>query len=319
MTMTRRTFIAAGAAGIGFAVAGAAASEGGGPSGGDEGGGGVGGAGPMVTRPIPRGGERLPVVGLGTWRTFDVGPGEAERAPRLEVLRRFLAAGGRIIDSSPMYGEAERVVGDLLAKLGPATRPFLATKVWTRGRLAGEAQMRESLRRLRVDALDLMQVHNLLDWQEHLPTLRAWKAAGRFRHLGVTHYSPSAFPELERLLRAEALEFVQLPYSAAARDAEARLLPAAAETGTAVLVMRPFEEGDLFRLVKGKPLPPWAPELRATSWSQVFLKFTLSHPAVTAVIPATANPDHLEENVKAGFGPMPDAALRRRMEHDLRF
>ncbi len=309
MTMTRRTFIAAGAAGLGLASVGRA---GGGGAGDDR--------AAMATRPIPKGGgERVPVVGLGTWQTFDVGASEGERAPQLEVLRRFLAAGGRVIDSSPMYGAAETVVGDLLAKLAPRPPPFLATKVWTRGKIAGEAQMRESLRRFRVATLDLMQVHNLLDWQEHLPAMRAWKAAGRLRHLGVTHYATSAFPELERLLRTEALDFVQLPYSAAAREAEARLLPAAAETGTAVLVMRPFEQGELFRTVKGKALPAWAPELAATSWSQIFLKFILSHPAVTAVIPATADPEHVAENVKAGLGPMPDDALRRRMARDLRF
>lgn len=307
MTLTRRRFLA-GAAGL--AALGA---------------GGAGGAGTaMATRPIPRSGERLPVIGLGTWRTFDVGPSEAERAPCLEVLRRFLAGGGRVVDSSPMYGEVETVVGDLLATLRaegarpPDRRPFLATKVWTQGRAAGEAQMRESLRRLRVETLDLMQVHNLLDWREHLPVMRAWKARGTFRYLGVTHYATGAFGELEALLRGEHLDFVQLPYSAGRREAEARLLPAAAETGTAVLVMRPFEEGDLFRAVKGRPLPPWAGELGATTWSEVFLKFILSHPAVTAVIPATANPRHLDENLRAGRGPLPDAALRRRMAQDLR-
>jgi aryl-alcohol dehydrogenase-like predicted oxidoreductase len=274
----------------------------------------------MATRPILRAGERVPVVGLGTWRTFDVGTSEEERAPRLEVLRRFLAGGGRVIDSSPMYGEAERAVGDLLARLGTVPRPFLATKVWTRGRAEGEAQMRESMRRLRVERLDLMQVHNLLDWREHLPTLRAWKAAGRLRYVGITHYASSAFAEMESILRTEGVDFVQLPYSAARREAEARLLPAAAETGTAVLVMRPFEEGELFRMVKGRPLPPWAGELGAVSWSEIFLRFILSHPAVTAVIPATAKVAHLEENLRAGTGtPEVDPALRRRMERDLRF
>jgi diketogulonate reductase-like aldo/keto reductase len=261
------------------------------------------------------------VIGLGTWRTFDVGAGEAERAPRLEVLRRFLAGGGRVIDSSPMYGAAEEVVGDLLARL-PAEargRAFLATKVWTSGRAAGEAEMAESLRRLRVQRLDLMQVHNLLDWREQLATMRAWKAQGRLRYLGVTHYATGAFGELEEIVRGEGIDFVQLPYSAARREAEARLLPAATETGTAVLVMRPFEEGELFRAVKGRSLPAWAGELGAFTWSQVFLKFILGHPAVTAVIPATANPDHVVENLRAGRGPLPDAALRRRMERELRF
>ncbi len=273
----------------------------------------------MITRKIPRTGEALPVVGLGTWQTFDVGASEAERAPCLAVLGAFLAAGGRVVDSSPMYGRAEQVTGDLVAALPGAPRPFLATKVWTRGREAGEAQIRESMRRMRADPLDLMQIHNLLDWEVHLPTLRALKARGTIRYLGITHYSRSAFDEMESILRKEKVDFVQLPYSAGNRDAEARLLPAAAGTGTAVLVMRPFEEGDLFRAVKGRPLPPWAADIGATAWSQVFLKFILSHPAVTAVLPATANPGHLAENVAAGRGPLPDEALRKRMERDLRF
>jgi len=317
MSMTRRTFLAAG---LGLAAAGRAAG-GGGAGGGGAGGGGAGeGTAGIATRPIPRTGERIPVVGLGTWRTFDVGSSDADRAPLLEVLRRFLSGGGRVIDSSPMYGEAERVVGDLLARLPDSPRPFLATKVWTRGRAQGEAEMAESMRRLRVERLDLMQVHNLLDWREHLTTMRAWKAAGRIRYVGITHYAASAFAELESILRTERVDFVQLPYSAARREAEARLLPAAAETGTAVLVMRPFEEGELFRMVKGRPLPSWAGELGAASWSEVFLRFILSHPAVTAVIPATSKVAHLEENLRAGRGtPDVDPALRRRMERDLRF
>ncbi len=269
--------------------------------------------GSMLTRRIPITGEPIPVIGLGTWQTFDVGASEAERAPRLEVLRAFLAAGGRVIDSSPMYGRAETVTGDLLARLPGAPRPFFATKVWTRGKRAGEEQVRESIRRLRADPLDLLQVHNLLDWETHLPTLRDLKARGKVRYVGVTHYSRSAFAEVEKLLRSEQLDFVQLPYSVASRDVERRLLPAAAEAGTAVLVMRPFEEGELFRAVKGRPLPEWTKEIGATSWSQVFLKFIVSHPAVTAVLPATSNPKHLAENVLAGFGPLPDEALRRRM------
>jgi aryl-alcohol dehydrogenase-like predicted oxidoreductase len=273
----------------------------------------------MITRRIPRTGEALPVVGLGTWQTFDVGPSEAERAPLLRVLSEFLGAGGRAIDSSPMYGRAEEVTGELLAALPGAPRPFLATKVWARGAQAGEAQIHDSIRRLRARPLDLLQIHNLLDWQVHLPRLRELKAGGTIRYLGVTHYSTSAFEELEAILRSEKVDFVQLPYSAARRAAESRLLPAAAETGTAVLVMRPFEEGELFRAVKGRPLPPWAPAIGATAWSQVFLKFILSHPSVTAALPATANPRHLAENVAAGRGPMPDAALRKRMAGDLRF
>jgi aryl-alcohol dehydrogenase-like predicted oxidoreductase len=267
----------------------------------------------MLTRKIPRSGEAVPAIGLGTWQTFDVGADPAERAPLAEVLRRFLAGGGTLIDSSPMYGRAEEVVGDLLARAKPPARPFLATKVWTRGREAGEAQLEASVRRMRARPLDLAQVHNLLDVETHLPTLRAWKAAGRIRYLGITHYTASAFDDLERLLRAGPVDFVQLPYSVATRGAEARLLPAAAETGTAVLVNRPFEEGELFRRVKGRPLPDWAAELGCTAWSQVFLKFILAHPAVTCVIPATSKPAHLDENLRAGHGPLPDAALLRRI------
>lgn len=271
------------------------------------------GAERMRTRTIPRSGEPLPVIGLGTSQTFDVGSSDRERAPLVEVLRAFLDAGGRVIDSSPMYGRAEEVTGDLVARLDGAPRPFYATKVWTRGKAAGEAQIAESMRRMRADPLDLLQIHNLLDWKVHLATLRDLKAKGRIRYVGITHYTLSSFDELERLLRTEKLDFIQLPYSVATREAEKRLLPAAAETGTAVLVMRPFEDGDLFRAVRGKPLPAWAAELGATAWSQVFLKFILSHPAVTAVLPATAKPHHLAENVRGGFGPLPDEALRRRI------
>jgi aryl-alcohol dehydrogenase-like predicted oxidoreductase len=306
-TISRRRFLAVGAAGLGLAAAGRADE----PR--------SGGAGRMRTREVPRTGEEVPVIGLGTWQTFDVGASEEERAPRLEVLRAFLEGGGRVIDSSPMYGRAEAVTGDLVARLPDAPRPFLATKVWTSGEAEGVAQIQESMRRLRTARLDLLQIHNLLDWQTHLPTLRDLRSRGTIRYLGVTHYARSAFDEMERLLRTERIDFVQLPYSAATRDAEARLLPAAAETGTAVLVMRPFEEGDLFRAVKGRPLPGWAKELGATAWSQVFLAFILSHSAVTAVLPATSKPAHLVENLAAGRNPLPDAALRRRMARELRF
>jgi len=276
------------------------------------------GAGPayegraMLTRKIPRTGEDLPVIGLGTWQTFDVGADARARAPLAEVLETFLASGGRVIDSSPMYGTSEEVVGDLLAAV-KARHPFVATKIWTRGKAEGEAQLAESMRRLRAPRLDLAQVHNLLDAEAHLETLRARKAAGLVRYVGVTHYTTASFPDLERWIRKEELDFVQLPYSVAVRGAEARLLPAAAETGTAVLVNRPFEEGALFARVRGKPLPDWAAALGCTAWSQVFLKFILANPAVTCVIPATAKPKHLEENVAAGSGPLPDRALLKKI------
>lgn len=268
----------------------------------------------MKTRTIPRTGERLPVIGLGSWRTFDVGTSRAERAPLLEVTRRFFAAGGRVIDSSPMYGRAEQVIGDILTELGPVDPPpFLATKVWTRGKKQGIAEMERSMRRLRTARVDLMQVHNLLDWEIHLPVLREWKAEGRIRLLGITHYSHGAFADLERLVRTESLDFVQLPYNVADREAEKRLLPAARDTGTAVLVMRPFGEGALFHGVRREPLPDWATDAGCASWSELFLKFVLSHPAVTCAIPATSNPEHLAENVAAGSGPDLDETARRKL------
>ena len=274
----------------------------------------------MLTRPIPSTGEALPVVGLGTWQTFDVGAGAADRAPLREVLAAFLDGGGRVIDSSPMYGRAEGVVGDLLAERARGTRPspapFLATKVWTSGRERGEEQMRTSARLMRAERLDLLQVHNLLDWRTHLETLRAWKKQGKVRYIGVTHYQLGAFAELERIVSKEGVDFVQLPYSLVTRRAEERLLPAAAAHGVAVLVMRPFEEGALFARVGGRPLPAWAPEIDCQSWAQLFLKFILAHPAVTCPIPATSKPKHLVDNLGAARGRLPDAAMRRRMvEH----
>jgi diketogulonate reductase-like aldo/keto reductase len=271
--------------------------------------------GKMRARKIPRTGEELPVIGLGTWQTFDVGTASSVREPLAEVLRRFFAAGGRVIDSSPMYGRAESVVGDLVAA---AKHPaFLATKVWTDGSNAGKEQMAESMRRLRTQRLDLMQVHNLRDWQAHLPVMRAWRDEGKIRYLGVTHYLLDSLDELARVVRAESLDFVQLPYSVNVREAEARLLPAAADTGTAVLVMRPFDEGALFRRVKGRALPAWAAEGGFESWAQLFLEFIVMHPAVTCVIPATSKPHHLDQNMRAGRGPELDAALRKRLLAEL--
>ncbi|MFL5346094.1 MAG: aldo/keto reductase [Hyalangium sp.] len=267
----------------------------------------------MITRPIPRTGEQLPVIGLGTWQTFNVGADPKERAPLRDVLKRFLERGGRVIDSSPMYDRAERVVGELLAELGQSRTPFLASKVWTIGRAEGEQQMRTSVQNMGHGRMDLMQVHNLVDVHTHLATLREWQQAGRIRYVGVTHYQPSSFEQLEKLIRQEALDFVQLPYSIVQRDAEARLLPACADQGVAVLVMSPFEQGGLFEKVRGKPLPPWAADFDCTSWAQYFLKFILGHPAVTSPIPATSNPKHLEDNLKAGFGRLPDEKTRARM------
>ena len=273
----------------------------------------AGAAPSILERPIPSSGERLPVVGLGTWRTFDVGASEAERRPLEGVLANFVGLGGRVIDSSPMYGAAESVVGDLAADLAIADKLFLATKVWATGRDAGLAQMEQSLRRLRARRLDLVQIHNLLDWRTHLPTLRAWKAAGRIRYLGVTHYTSSAYDDLERVLRSEPLDFVQVNYSLGEREAQRRILPLARERGIAVLVNRPFSEGGLFQRVRGQALPAWTSEFDCESWAQFFLKWILAHPAVTCVIPGTSRPQHLIDNMKAGVGKLPDAATRERM------
>lgn len=267
----------------------------------------------QLRRVIPRSGEQIPAVGLGTWQTFDVGGSDAERAPLREVLKRFAALGGAVIDSSPMYGESETVVGDLAGETGVNKSLFLATKVWTSGREAGIRQMETSLKRLRTPRLDLMQVHNLMDWQTHLKTLRGWKEQGRVRYLGITHYTESAYAELERVMRAEKPEFVQLNYSIVSRTAEQRLLPLAQELGIAVLVNRPFEKSGLFGKVRGRELPPWAAEFDCASWAQFFLKFILAHPAVTCAIPATSKVKHLEDNMQAGLGRLPDAATRVKM------
>jgi diketogulonate reductase-like aldo/keto reductase len=272
----------------------------------------------MLRRKIPSSGEMLPVIGCGTWRGFDVGGAAADRARLTEVLRDLLAAGGRVIDSSPMYGAAEAVAGDLLAGMPADAQPFVATKVWTRGQAAGIAQMRQSMRLLRTEKLDLMQIHNLVDWRAHLPVLREWKAEGRIRYLGITHYTSSAYDDLEAVMRAEAWDFVQLNYAADDRAAEQRLLPLAAERGIAVLVNRPFGGGGLLRSLHGKPLPGWAAEIGCTGWGQVLLKFILGHPAVTCAIPGTGSPEHMRDNALAGCGPMPDEAMRARIAAALR-
>jgi len=266
-----------------------------------------------IRRAIPRSGELLPVIGLGTWQTFDVGAAASARAPLREVLAEFVRLGGRVIDSSPMYGESERVAGDLAAELGVHDKLFLATKVWTRGRGAGIRQMNDSFRWLRTERIDLMQVHNLVDWHTHLATLRQWKEEGRVRYLGVTHYTESAYDDLERVLKSEQLDFVQLNYSIAEREADARMLPLAAERRVAVIVNRPFAKGGLFGKVRGAALPPWAAEFGCTSWAQFFLKFVVSHPAVTCAIPATSKVKHLIDNMGAGTGALPDVRTRERM------
>ena len=266
----------------------------------------------MLTRRIPRTGEEIPVIGMGTWQTFDPSSPTPAVLDRLaEVLRLFIDGGGRVIDSSPMYGRSEENTGALLQRLRATDSMFLATKVWTSGAAAGRRQLDASLRLFHRARLDLEQVHNLVDWRTQLDMLRDSKREGRTRYIGVTHYTASSFDELEKVIRSERVDFVQLPYSAGFRVAESRLLPAAADSNTAVIVNEPFQAGSLINTVRGKPLPDWAAPF-ASSWAQLFLKFIIAHPAVTCVIPATANPDHMRDNVAAGGGRMlgPDERAR---------
>ncbi|SEU37646.1 aldo/keto reductase [Stigmatella erecta] len=267
----------------------------------------------MRTRPIPSTQEALPVIGMGTWQTFDVGPGAEARAPLEEVLRTFVALGGTLVDSSPMYGHSEEVVGTLAEKTGLQPKLFLATKVWTSGKAEGVRQMEDSLRKLRTQRVDLMEVHNLVDAGTHLDTLRAWKEKGRVRYVGVTHYTASAHDAVAKLLQSRPVDFVQINYSVGEREAEQRLLSVAQERGVAVIANRPFAGGGLLQRLKRKPLPPWAAELDCDSWAQLLLKFVISHPAVTCAIPATSKPSHLRDNMKAGLGRLPDETLRARI------
>ncbi|HEY3643811.1 MAG TPA: aldo/keto reductase, partial [Gammaproteobacteria bacterium] len=260
----------------------------------------------MLTRPIPSSGESLPVIGLGTWENFDFGNRAPERVNLAQVLDTLFAAGGRLIDSSPMYGKAEALVGSLLGDRPPVKRgeakPFLATKVWTTGKQEGIEQMQHSLKLLGVQQLDLMQVHNLVDWRKHLDTLKAWKAEGRLRYIGITHYTPSAHAELESAMRAGPWDFVQLDYALEDRAAEQRLLPLAAEKGIAVIVNRPFGGGELIRRLRGKPLPEWAAAAGCSSWAALLLKFILANKAVTCIIPGTGDPRHMHEILEAATG-----------------
>lgn len=263
----------------------------------------------MTTRLVPSTGEALPVIGCGTWIGFDHPPGSPEYALLPGVLDALFAAGGKVIDTSPMYGRAEATTGELLERQGQRPGAFIATKVWTAGRDAGIRQMRESMRLLRADRIDLMQIHNLLDWRVHLPTLRRWKDEGQLRYIGITHYSAAAYREVEAVLRAEPLDFLQINYSLDEREAERRLLPTAAERGVAVIVNRPFGGGGLLQRLLGKPLPPWAAEAGCDSWAQVLLKFVLSQPAVTCAIPGTRRREHMEDNARAGIGRVPPASF----------
>jgi diketogulonate reductase-like aldo/keto reductase len=266
-----------------------------------------------LERPIPKTGEPLPAIGLGTWQVFDVAGDRSAMAEAKDTLKLFVEQGGRVIDSSPMYGSSEAVTGQLAAELAVRPKLFVATKVWTSGRQAGIRQMEESMRQLRVERLDLMHVHNLLDVDTHLATLSDWKTAGRIRYLGITHYHSGAHAELERLIKRGDIDFVQVNYSLAEPEAERRLLRTAADSRTAVIVNRPFAQGAMFRQMLKTPLPDWAKEIGCASWAQFFLKWILAQPAVTCVIPATRNPKHAADNLAAAVGPLPDEAIRKRM------
>jgi diketogulonate reductase-like aldo/keto reductase len=269
--------------------------------------------GAALKRPIPVSGEQIPVIGLGTYQAFDVGTSTSDRAPLKEVLQGLVHNGGSMVDSSPMYGRAEEVVGDLTAELALRPSLLLATKVWTSGRDAGVRQMEESFRLLKTQTIDLMQIHNLVDWKTHTATLTQWKKQGRVRYIGITHYHEGAYDDLQRLIKTRQYDFVQLNYSIAEREAENSVLPLAQETGVAVIANRPFAKASLFSRVRGKQVPEWAREFECTSWAQFFLKYIVSHPALTCAIPATSNPKHMQDNMMAGVGRLPDAETRRRM------
>jgi diketogulonate reductase-like aldo/keto reductase len=267
----------------------------------------------MLTRAIPSTGEKLPVIGLGTWQAFDVDLTADTRRQLGDVLSLFVKLGGRVIDTSPMYGHAEDVIGELTTALGIQDKIFLATKVWTRGKENGIKSMERSMALLRAKRIDLMQVHNLVDVQTQLATLREWKSQGRIRYVGITHYEGGAFADVEKIMRSEKLDFVQINYSLMEREAEERLLPLAQERGVAVIVNRPFGGGDLFSRARSKPLPDWTAEFGCHSWAQFFLKWIVANSAVTCAIPATDKPRHLEENLQGGTGALPDAKTRQRM------
>ena len=267
----------------------------------------------VMKRKISSSGELLPAVGVGTWQTFDVDADESARAPLEEVLKVLLENGGSVIDSSPMYGRSEQVIGELTEKLAINKDLFIATKVWTKGKKQGLEQMNRSFSLLKRKTIDLMQIHNLVDWKEHLTTLRAWKEEGKIRYLGITHYTESSYPAIEQILKAEPVDFLQINYSIVSRKAEERLFPLAQEKGVAVIINQPYESGSLFQQVKEKAWPSWATEIDCSSWGQFFLKFILSHPAVTCVIPGTDKPHHMLDNIGAGAGRLPDAHMRQKM------
>jgi aryl-alcohol dehydrogenase-like predicted oxidoreductase len=267
----------------------------------------------MLRRPIPSTGEMVPAMGMGSWITFNVGDDAALRAQRLEVVNAFFEGGGTLLDSSPMYGSSEDVLGWCLRHSTPKTPAFRATKVWTMFQGWGVSQMQKSQKLWGGERFDLIQIHNMLDWENHLETLKAWKAEGKVRYIGITTSHGRRHRDLAKVLETEPFDFVQFTYNVADREVEERLLPLAAERKIAVIVNRPFQGGSLFDAVAGKPLPGWAAEFDARNWAQFFLKFILSHPAVTCAIPATSRVDHMRENMGAGLGRLPDPEMRKRM------
>jgi diketogulonate reductase-like aldo/keto reductase len=267
----------------------------------------------IMKRKIPSSGGYIPVIGLGTWQSFDVGNNTPDRAQLTEVLKQMKALGGQLIDSSPMYGSSENVVGDLTYKAGIQDDFFYATKVWTSGRTMGIEQMNSSFRKMKRQQMDLMQIHNLVDWKTHVKTLRDWKEKGKIKYWGITHYTNASHNTLIDIIKNERPDFAQFNYSINERNAEIKLLDTAKEHGTAVIINRPYDGGSLFRLTRGKTLPDWCTDLDIHSWGQLFLKYIISHPAVTCVIPGTSKPHHLIDNMKAGYGRLPNEDERQKL------
>lgn len=267
----------------------------------------------IIKNTIPGTSEALPAIGMGTWQTFDINSQSSDRDNLKQVLKTFVDKGGTVIDSSPMYGRSEEVVGELAAELKVHPKLFMATKVWTRGKQAGIRQMEQSMQEMRAHPMDLMQVHNLVDFHTHIDTLRKWKSEGKIRYIGITHYTDSAHDDLADLIRTQALDFIQVNYSINDRNADRQLLPLARDKGVAVLINRPYSGGNLFGRVKGRNLPEWAADYDIQSWGQFFLKFIISHPAVTCAIPATSKVHHMEDNMGAAYGKLPDEKTRQEM------
>ncbi|RDY61399.1 aldo/keto reductase [Flagellimonas nanhaiensis] len=272
----------------------------------------------VLTRPIPSSGESLPAVGLGTWQTFDVGSSSEQRKILSQVLKELHRFGGAVIDSSPMYGSSEKVVGDLTSELNFKDQLFYATKVWTSGQRSGVAQMEASMKKMGRSTMDLIQIHNLVDWNTHVKTLKQWKEQGKIRYWGITHYVDSSHASLEAIIKSERPDFVQFNYSILSRHAEKSLFDTAKKYGVATIINQPYAGGSLFRKVRGKELPDWTKEWDINSWGQYFLKFILSNPAVTCAIPGTSKPHHMIDNMKAGLGKIPDEATRMKMVKHLK-